>query len=58
MIKQLTESITAQDATLTDLSVKTNSGGGGEGGQNTEKKNRGQAFKYARTARNKYITRR
>ena len=37
MVKELTESVTAQAATLASLSVKTNSGGGG-GGQNIETK--------------------
>ena len=38
MMKQLTASITTQDAKLAAISTNTNSGGGGGGGQNTNKK--------------------
>ena len=37
-MNQLTASITAQDATLASLSIKTNSGGDGRSGQNSDKK--------------------
>ena len=39
MMKQLTASVTAQDARFADLSTKTNSGGGSSrAGQNTDNK--------------------
>ena len=57
MMKQLTASTTAQDATLAALSTKTTSDDGGGSGQNTNKKKRVQACMCTRSPKGKYIIR-
>ena len=56
-MKQLTDYVTAQAATLAALYTKTNSGDG-RGGQNTDKKKCGQAYTCAPNVRWEYIIRR